>query len=262
VKISIVVPAFNEQKLISSSLQAINKASAAFERLKWESELIVCDNNSSDRTAELARAEGATVVFEPINQIGRARNRGAAEATGDWIIFIDADSSPSQELFAAYDALRQKRPVSLPELEIQYADFATWERQPDNQTRVAEQLAYRLFTKFVQQVSSGNLVESFHQPSPRTPAALHDFVHRVLRQASIRSAKRVGASNSPVPTSWHLNPDQITASGFKTMRQRQNMKRSAICIMRGPRAAVNSPKRAFACAACPIQPFICVSCKT
>ena len=101
VKISIVVPAFNEQKLIGSSLQAINKASAAFERLKWESELIVCDNNSSDRTAELARAEGATVVFEPINQIGRARNRGAAEATGDWIIFIDADSSPSQELFAA-----------------------------------------------------------------------------------------------------------------------------------------------------------------
>jgi glucokinase len=30
---------------------------------------------------------------------------------------------------------------------------------------------------------SGNLVESFHQPSPRTPAALHDFVHFVLRQA-------------------------------------------------------------------------------
>src|SRR5262249_18996054 len=49
---------------------------------------------------ELARAGGATVVFEPINQIARARNTGAAAATGDWLIFVDADSKPSRELFA------------------------------------------------------------------------------------------------------------------------------------------------------------------
>jgi glycosyltransferase involved in cell wall biosynthesis len=48
----------------------------------------------------VARAAGATVVFEPVNQIGRARNRGAEAATGDWLIFIDADSHPSAELFA------------------------------------------------------------------------------------------------------------------------------------------------------------------
>src|ERR1035437_9156259 len=64
-----------------------------------ESELIVCDNNSTDHTAEIARAGGATVVFEPINQIARARNRGAAAASGDWLLFIDADSHPSAELF-------------------------------------------------------------------------------------------------------------------------------------------------------------------
>ena len=100
-KISIVVPAFNEEKLICSSLGSIKTAAAAFHGLGWQSELIVCDNNSSDRTAELARAAGATVVFEPINQIGRARNRGAAEATGDWLVFVDADSIPSFELFTA-----------------------------------------------------------------------------------------------------------------------------------------------------------------
>lgn len=65
----------------------------------WEVELIVCDNNSTDRTAEIARAAGATVVFEPFNQIARARNSGAAAATGDWLIFVDADSRPSAELF-------------------------------------------------------------------------------------------------------------------------------------------------------------------
>jgi glycosyltransferase involved in cell wall biosynthesis len=99
-KISIVVPAFNEEKLLPGSLRAINAATAAFHERDWETELIVCDNNSSDRTAEVARAEGARVVFEPINQIGRARNCGAAAATGDWLLFIDADSQPSRELLA------------------------------------------------------------------------------------------------------------------------------------------------------------------
>src|SRR5213596_2987566 len=73
---------------------------AAFREAGWDTELVVCDNNSTDHTAELARAAGAKVVFEPINQIGRARNTGAAAASGDWFIFIDADSRPSEALFA------------------------------------------------------------------------------------------------------------------------------------------------------------------
>lgn len=63
----------------------------------WE--LIVCDNNSTDRTAEIAHAAGVRVVFEPHNQISRARNRGAADAAGEWLLFVDADSSPSAALF-------------------------------------------------------------------------------------------------------------------------------------------------------------------
>jgi len=98
-KISVVVPAFNEEKLIARSLENIQSARAVFHRLGWQSELIVCDNNSTDRTAELARAGGATVVFEPINQISRARNRGASAATGSWLVFVDADSSPCPGLF-------------------------------------------------------------------------------------------------------------------------------------------------------------------
>ena len=100
VKISIVVPAFNEEKILGETLSCIKVASAAFTQAGWESELIVCDNNSNDRTAEIARAAGATVVFEPVNQISRARNSGAAAATGDWLVFVDADSHPDMELFA------------------------------------------------------------------------------------------------------------------------------------------------------------------
>lgn len=99
--ISIIVPAFNEEKLLSASLQAVKAAAEhAFTKADVAWELVVCDNNSTDRTAEIARAEGAKAVFEPINQIGRARNTGAAAASGQWLLFIDADSQPSRELLA------------------------------------------------------------------------------------------------------------------------------------------------------------------
>jgi glycosyltransferase involved in cell wall biosynthesis len=99
-KISAVVPAFNEEKLLAASLASIRDAMSSFTDKGWAIELIVCDNNSTDRTAEIARAAGATVVFEPVNQIARARNCGAVAATGDWLVFVDADSYPSRELFA------------------------------------------------------------------------------------------------------------------------------------------------------------------
>lgn len=103
-RVSVIVPAFNEEQGLAASLGSIRQAMAVLDTARWSSELIVCDNNSTDRTAAIAREEGAQVVFEPVNQISRARNAGAARATGDWLIFVDADSHPSRWLFA--DVLR------------------------------------------------------------------------------------------------------------------------------------------------------------
>ena len=100
-KISIIVPAFNEERLLQGTLRQVYQAAAAFSDRGWRTELVVCDNNSTDRTAEIARAAGAKVVFEEFNQIGRARNTGAGAASGDWLLFVDADSHPTRELFAA-----------------------------------------------------------------------------------------------------------------------------------------------------------------
>lgn len=109
-KISVIIPAFNEARLLGRTLDAVNLARSAFTCSGLESELIVCDNNSTDTTAEIARAHGAVVTFEPVNQIGRARNRGAAAASGDWLLFIDADSQPSPELFTEVaDSIRSGR---------------------------------------------------------------------------------------------------------------------------------------------------------
>src|SRR3954451_12532183 len=104
-KLSVIIPAFNEEKLLPRCLAEAQAALRANAAEDWSHEVIVCDNNSTDRTADIARAAGARVVFEPMNQISRARNAGAAAATGDWLIFVDADSAPSRELFAAVAVL-------------------------------------------------------------------------------------------------------------------------------------------------------------
>jgi glycosyltransferase involved in cell wall biosynthesis len=97
--LSIIVPAFNESKLIRETLRTIKAAARAFTANGWTIQLVVCDNNSTDETAAIAREEGAATVFEPNNQIARARNTGSAAAIGDWFLFVDADSRPSPELF-------------------------------------------------------------------------------------------------------------------------------------------------------------------
>jgi glycosyltransferase involved in cell wall biosynthesis len=99
-KVSIVIPAYNEERLLPDTLAAVRHAAQAFAALGWESEIVVCDNNSADRTGQVADAHGARVVFEPVNQIARARNTGASAASGDWLIFVDADSRPCVGLFA------------------------------------------------------------------------------------------------------------------------------------------------------------------
>ena len=98
--LSIIIPAFNEARLIERTLHSVTASLEANRKPDFTSEVIVVDNNSTDNTAELARRVGATVVFESINQIGRARNAGAAHATGEWLLFLDADSLLSPELLA------------------------------------------------------------------------------------------------------------------------------------------------------------------
>ena len=71
-KLSIVVPAYNEERLIGDCLGSIQAAIAAQNRADFEAELIVVDNNSTDRTAEIATQLGARVCFER-GQPDRAR---------------------------------------------------------------------------------------------------------------------------------------------------------------------------------------------
>lgn len=86
---SIIIPAFNEEKFLGQTLEALHES---MKGISLNGEIILTDNNSTDRTAEIAKEAGAKVIFEPVNQISRARNTGAKHAQGHYLIFIDADT--------------------------------------------------------------------------------------------------------------------------------------------------------------------------
>lgn len=104
---SIIIPAYNEEDFLENTILNIKKA---MQTVPLAGEIIVTDNNSTDRTADIARQAGATVVFEPINQISRARNTGAKCTTGRYLIFVDADTLlPAELLQKALENLESGR---------------------------------------------------------------------------------------------------------------------------------------------------------
>ena len=108
---TLVIPAWNEAAFLGATLDAARDAMDAV-RPRHAGTLVVVDNNSTDATAEIARAGGATVVFEPVNRIASARNAGARAATGDALVFVDADTRVNPTLLgAALDRLAAGRVV-------------------------------------------------------------------------------------------------------------------------------------------------------
>src|SRR5712691_9068546 len=83
-RITVVIPCLNEEEGIQKVLEALPPL---------VDEVIVVDNNSTDRTAEVARKRGALVVKESCRGYGRAYKKGFSQATGDIIITLDGDHS-------------------------------------------------------------------------------------------------------------------------------------------------------------------------
>jgi cellulose synthase/poly-beta-1,6-N-acetylglucosamine synthase-like glycosyltransferase len=102
--ISFVIPAHNEQLFIGDTLRILR---ASADELGDPFEIIVVDDASTDATAEVADALGATVKRIDRRQIAASRNAGAKIARGDLLIFVDADTHvPVETLRQALAAVR------------------------------------------------------------------------------------------------------------------------------------------------------------
>ncbi len=86
--LSVLVPALNEERYLPACLRALRAQTLPPDLY----EVIVADNNSSDATADVARAWGACVVREPVKSVARARQRASEAAQGRILASTDADT--------------------------------------------------------------------------------------------------------------------------------------------------------------------------
>lgn len=97
--VSVVFPALNEEAAIA---RCVDQAMAALSRSGLRGEVVVVDNGSTDRTAELARGRGARVVSEPRPGYGAACRRGLVEARGEFVLLLDADATYPIEMVGEF----------------------------------------------------------------------------------------------------------------------------------------------------------------
>lgn len=85
--LSFIIPAYNEELSIGGSIESIY----AFVPDRYAFEIIVVNNDSTDHTAEVARAKNAIVIDSDASTIAQLRNIGAKAASGNLLVFVDAD---------------------------------------------------------------------------------------------------------------------------------------------------------------------------
>jgi len=105
-KVSVIIPALNEEKLLPSTLESVNIQT--YRNL----EVIVKDDLSANKTVDVARKYGARVVSLRDSSAGEARNQGAQHASGNVFVFLDADTLMARDAisklvddFRRYDAV-------------------------------------------------------------------------------------------------------------------------------------------------------------
>ena len=98
-----VIPAYNEEKYIGRCLESVQKNGVGL------FEIIVVNNASTDNTRAIAQSfTRVRVVDEPKKGVNRARQRGLAEARGDIVAFIDADTQMPRQWVARISQLFEK----------------------------------------------------------------------------------------------------------------------------------------------------------
>lgn len=119
---SVIIPAANEEHFVHRAIRSVRAQEVP-------AEIIVAVNGSRDKTADEARAEGARVVeFSELLGASRARNEGARIATGDMLVFLDADSTLGP------------RTLATTERRVGARSFGTVRGRPDN-----KKIRYKLF---------------------------------------------------------------------------------------------------------------------
>lgn len=208
--LSIIIPAYNEEKRLPATLAAIQDYLAG---VRWTWELLVVDDGSKDRTVEAARAAfrdaRCRVLVSPRNQgKGGAIRSGMLEAQGRFRLFTDADNStPIEEVEKLLAAMRRRR------AHVAIASRAMKESQLEVRQPLHREMMGRLFNLIVQVLALPGIRD--------TQCGFKLFTRRAAEQIFPRQqmpgfsfdveilllARRAGYRIAEVPVRWIDNPD-------------------------------------------------------
>lgn len=139
--VSILVPAFNEEASVGAVIEQLRRLG------DWR-EIVVVDDGSSDRTAELAKAAGARVLRHPYNKGNGAAVKSAVRAArGDYILLLDADG--------------QHSPGDIPRLleKLEDYDLVVGARSWKAQASFSRGLGNALLNRFASRLSEFNITD-------------------------------------------------------------------------------------------------------
>ncbi|OGG77757.1 hypothetical protein A3B35_01215 [Candidatus Kaiserbacteria bacterium RIFCSPLOWO2_01_FULL_54_24] len=128
-KVSFVMPAYNEEQLIGKCLESVNRE---IERSGYEAEIVVADNGSTDRTRGIAASfPRVRVVVESLKGANRARQTGFKASTGEFIASLDADTVvPPGWLTTAMRGFERDPALVAITGPFIYYDLPAWKRVP------------------------------------------------------------------------------------------------------------------------------------
>lgn len=108
-RVSIIIPCYNASEFISETLESI------FKQSHRNYEIIIVDDGSTDKSAEIIQKvkEPLTYIFQKNGGVSKARNTGLEHATGDYILFLDADDLLETDFLKARIEALQKYPKLL-----------------------------------------------------------------------------------------------------------------------------------------------------
>ncbi len=203
-KISIVVPAYNEGEVIAAFLRRLLQVIA---ENKWDAEVLVVDDGSSDQTAEAARQSGVRLLQHPYNiGYGAALKTGYRHARGEIIVTIDGDGQHDPADIARLLAL------------IDRYDMVVGSRSHGSQTAFHRDLANAIYNRLasyvtrrkIEDLTSGlravraHIVRQFMYLLPNTFSSSATITLSVLRAGyslayvPIRVTRRAGKSKSKI----------------------------------------------------------------
>lgn len=148
IKLSAVIVTLNEEKMLPECIKS----------LSWVDEIVVVDNGSTDSTVKIAKRAGARIVRYASKDFSDRRNKGMAEAKGDWVIYFDADERSTPELMdEVFTRLPREDCVAyaIPRKNYIFGKQFKYSGQyPDYQKRLFKKHAFRQWTGALHETAS------------------------------------------------------------------------------------------------------------